>query len=220
MGCCYLLGGCFRVLCKQNSGAMYEVVRMFIQGEGPPIAGAQILQKLNSGAGGRSQGSDTKVRTEDVVQVFLLRTVIFALSGNPQTKKIAIKLEARFRVGNCDCGVINSEKKAAIKTMPLGITLPFGEPEDFDGMLVRILEVESPDAACVLVPIREALRRGRGVLDLVLTENCIGEIHVADDDGDVLKPEVVALRIHGNRASAGSDKLNELDRFVAKFHLY
>src|SRR5215472_6752380 len=110
MGCCYLLGGCFRVLRKQNSGAMHEIVCMFIEGEGPPIAGTQILQKLNSGAGGRSQGSDAKVRTEDVVQMFLLRAVILAFSSNPQTKKIAIELEAPFRVGNCDCSVIDAKK--------------------------------------------------------------------------------------------------------------
>src|SRR5215467_14587787 len=192
MGCCYLLGGCFRVLRNQNSGAMHEIVCMFIEGEGPSIAGTQILQKLNSGAGRRSQGGDAKVRPENVVQVLLLYAVILAFSGNLQTKKIAIELEAHVRVGNRDCGVINSKKEAATRSMPLGIALPLRKPKDFDGMLVRILEIESPDAACVLVPIRETLWRGRSVLDLVLTENCIGAIHVADDDGDVLKPEVVA----------------------------
>src|SRR5215472_3093584 len=208
MGCCYLLGGCFRVLRKQNSGAMHEIVCMFIEGEGPSIAGTQILQKLNSGAGGRSQGSDAKVRTEHVVQVFLLRTVIFALSGNPQTKKIAIKLEARVGVGNGDRGMVNPQEDAVARMVPLGITLPLGKPKDFNGMFVRILEIESPDAACVLVPIRETLWRGRSVLDLVLMENRIGAVHIADDDRNVLKPEVVALRIHGNGPSAGTKELS------------
>src|SRR5215469_9250735 len=89
---------------------MHEIVCMFIEREESPIAGTQILQKLNSGPGGRSQGGDTKVRTEHVVEMFLLRTVILAFSCNAQAKKIAIELEACARVGNRDCGVINSKK--------------------------------------------------------------------------------------------------------------
>ena len=154
VSCVYLLGGCFWVSRIQNGRAMYEIVCMFIERERPPITGTQILEKLNSGARGRTQRRDAKMCSEHVVQVLLLCAVILAFSGNPQTKKIAIELETRVRVGNCDCGVINSKKQAATRTMPLGIALPLGKPKDFDGMLVRVLEIESPDAACVLVPVR------------------------------------------------------------------
>src|SRR5215470_350757 len=138
---------------------MYEIVYVFIERDGAPIAGAQILQKLNSGAGGRSQGGDTKMRAEDVVQVFLFCPIVFAFARDAQTEKVAIELEARVGVGNGDCGMVNPQEDAITWAMPLGIALPLGKPKDFDRVLIRILEVEGLDATCVLVPIREALRR-------------------------------------------------------------
>src|SRR5215831_16388212 len=104
---------------------MYEVVCMFIEREGPLITGVQILQKLNSQACGRAQGGDAKVRTEHVVQMFLLCAVIVAFTGNSQTKKIAVEFEARVRIGDCDCSVIDVKKYLATKTMLFGIAFPF-----------------------------------------------------------------------------------------------
>src|SRR5215467_1664603 len=199
---------------------MYEIICMFIKWEGSPITGTQILQKLNSKAGGCSQGCDAKVRTEHIVQVLLLCAVILALTGNPQTEKISIELEACVGVGNGDRGMVNPQEDAVTRAMPLGIALPLRKPKDFNGMLVRVLEIESPDAACVLVPVREALRGRRGVFDLVLTEDRIGTVHVAYDDCNVLEPEVVAPRIHWNGPAAGSEELSELDRFLTKLHVH
>jgi len=100
--------------------------------------------------------------------------------------------------------------------MPLEIALSLGKPEGFDGMLVRVLEVEGLDA--ILVPIRKALRRGRSEFDLVLTEDRVGAVHVADNNGDVLKPKIIAARIHRNRPASRSEKLRQLNRLITEFH--
>ena len=85
-------------------------------------------------------------------------------------------------------------------------------------MLVRILEIERLDARGVFVPIRQSLRPGRSVLDAIFTQHLIRPVHVADDDGDVLKPKIVAARIGRDRAAARSKKLNEFDRLIAQPH--
>src|SRR5690242_326183 len=90
--------------------------------------------------------------------------------------------------------------------------------KDFNRMSVGVLEVEGFDAPRVLVPVGQPLRARGGVLDIVLSQNRVRSIHVADNDGEVLKPKVVAARIDGNGAATRSKKLHELDRFVAEAH--
>ena len=85
--------------------------------------------------------------------------------------------------------------------MPVRIALARREPEDLEEVAVRVLEVEGADAAGVRVPVRQPLRRGRGVLDPVLAEPRIGPVHVAHDDRHVLEPAVVAARVGRHRAA-------------------
>src|SRR5439155_22151971 len=87
-------------------------------------------------------------------------------------------------------------------------------------MFIRVLEIKRLDPAVIFVPIRQALRARGSMFDLVLPQNGVSAVHVADDDGDVLKPDVVAARVDRNRAPAGSEKLDEFDGFVAEFHAH
>src|SRR6266852_6028037 len=104
--------------------------------------------------------------------------------------------------------------------MPLGIAFTLGELQNLHGMFIGVFEVESFDAARVFVPIRQSLRTGGGVLDFILSQNRVGAVHVADDDGDVLKPHVVASGIYGNGAALGSQKLQKLDGFASQLQCY
>src|SRR5712692_4622383 len=104
--------------------------------------------------------------------------------------------------------------------MPFGIAFALGELENLDGVLIGVLKVESFDAARVFVPIRQPLRTGGGVLDFILSQNRVGVVHVADDDGDVLKPDVVALGINGNGTALGSQKLQKLNGFTSQLQGY
>src|SRR5713101_5403563 len=102
--------------------------------------------------------------------------------------------------------------------MPPGIAFTVGELQNFDGVLIGVFEVESFDATRIPVPIGQALRAGGGVLDFVLPQNRIGAVHIANDNGDVLEPNVIAPGIYGNRATLRSQKLQQLDGFAAELH--
>src|SRR5262249_11986186 len=95
---------------------------------------------------------------EDIVKVFLLWAVILAFSGNSQTEKIAVKLQASVRVRNSNRRVVDAQKKAVSRAMPLGIPPALRKPEDFHRMLIRVLKVEGSDAAGIFVPVGQPLR--------------------------------------------------------------
>lgn len=54
------------------------------------------------------------------------------------------------------------------------------------------------------------------MLDFVFAQPGVRPVHVRHDDGDVLKPAIVALRIHGHRAAARCDELHQLDPLIAQ----
>ena len=56
------------------------------------------------------------------------------------------------------------------------------------------------------------------MFDFVLAQPLIGLIHVGHDDGDVLKPAIVAAGVHRHRSSFGREILRELDRLASELH--
>src|SRR5713226_6547755 len=104
--------------------------------------------------------------------------------------------------------------------MPLGIALTIRELQNLHGVFIGVFEVESLDATRVFVPIRQPLRSRGGVLDFVLPQNRIGAVHIADDDRNMLKPDVIASGIYGNGPALRSQKLQQLDGFTSKLHRY
>ena len=114
--------------------------------------------------------------------------------------------------------MIDTEEESRARFVPLPCALVFGEFQNLHGMPVGILEIERLDTRGVFVPIRQSLRPGRSVLDAIFPQHPIGPVHVAHDDGNVLKPKIVAAGIIRNRAAARSKKLNEFDRLIAQFH--
>jgi hypothetical protein len=87
--------------------------------------------------------------------------------------------------------------------------------QDFEGMAVGVLKVEGADAGSILVPVRQPLRSGGGVLNVVLPQNLVGAIDVADDDRDVLEPAIVALRVG---FAFGRQVLGQFNRLTAEPH--
>src|SRR6516165_813506 len=103
--------------------------------------------------------------------------------------------------------MVDAEKDSVARAMPFGVASSYWKPQDFGGMFVWVLEVKGLNSTGIFVPVRQALRPRRSELDLVLPQDPIGAVHIADDDGDVLKPEIIAARIYGNRPASGSEKL-------------
>src|SRR5262245_39462094 len=147
------------------------------------------------------QSSDAQTRAENLVEMLLFDTVILAFPGNSQAKQVAVEREATVRVRNNNGGMVNSQEKLGSSGLPLRITFPGRKPDDFEHMVFRILEVKSPDAAGVRIPVRQRLRSGGDVLNLVLSQLLIRLVHVAHHDGDVLKPVIVAARVGRHRLS-------------------
>src|SRR5215469_12402614 len=102
--------------------------------------------------------------------------------------------------------------------MPFAVPFSFWKRQDFDGMFVWVLEVKRLNSPGIFVPVGQALRSRRSELDSVLEQNLIGAVHIADNNGDVLKPEIIAARIRGNRPASRSEKLRQLNRLITEFH--
>src|SRR5271165_3182375 len=99
--------------------------------------------------------------------------------------------------------------------MPLGIALVRRKFEYLHRMAIRVFEVKGFDASGVLVPVGKSLWAGGGVLHVVLPKDGIRTVHVTNDDGDVLKPQIVAARIHRDGSPPWSEKLREFDGLIA-----
>src|ERR1043166_3283691 len=96
--------------------------------------------------------------------------------------------------------MIDAQKKTVF-LLPLLIALAFRKLKNLEPVLVGIAEVKSFDATGVLVPIRQPLWTGGSMFDFVLAQPGVGPVHVAGDDGNVLKPAIVAARINWNWTS-------------------
>src|SRR5215510_7091611 len=103
------------------------------------------------------------MRSEYVVQVLLLVTVVFTFTGNVQSQEIAIELDAGIRIAHDNRRVIDPQEEFVRGLVPLGQSLVRRELQDFHRMSVWVLEVERRDSRCILVPIGESLRSRRSV---------------------------------------------------------
>ena len=83
-------------------------------------------------------------------------------------------------------------QKESVGRVPLGLALVGRKLEDLECVSVGVLEVEGAEAGGILVLIRQPLRTGGDVLNMVLSQHLIGAIDIADDDGNVLEPAIVA----------------------------
>src|SRR6266849_412378 len=160
------------------------------------------------------------MRPQDVVQMFLLGAIVLAFSGDAHSQEIAVEPEAGIGIPYHDGSVIDAHRELIGRTVPFLQTLVGRKLQYFDGMSVRILEIERRDAGSILVPVGKALRPGGGVRDLVLPQQTVGLVHVADDDGNMLEPAVVAARINRDRPPFRGEVFGEFDGFISQPHSY
>src|SRR5215475_10639661 len=91
--------------------------------------------------------------------------------------------------------MIDPQKETAVGLLPSRVTFARRKIDELEIVAVRILKVESLDAGCRLVPIRNPLRAGGGVLYFVSAQLLVGFVHIAHDDSDMLEPLIVAARV-------------------------
>src|SRR5215813_14876156 len=195
---------------------MGQVVGMQISGNGPSVAWGEIVEQLNCGTGCSPQRSNAQMRAEHIIKVLLLRSVILTFAGNPHSQLITVKPKARVSVVYDNRRVVNSQTEIVAGAMPFGQSLTFRKGENFQKVIIGITEVESFNAGGIAVPCRQRLWTAAGMLHAVLTQPGIGRIHIARNDGDVLKPAIVAARIGGHRSAFRRQKFGEFDLFLAQ----
>src|SRR5262249_42736327 len=144
--------------------------------------------------------------------------VIFTLTRDFQTQGISIKLQTLRRVPDDNRRVIDTQKQRTYGMLPFRIAFAFGELQNLQVMAIRIPEVKSLDTASILVPLRQALRTGRRMLNLVLAEQAVSLLHVTYDDGNVLEPAIIAARIDWKRPAAWRKIFRQLQEFLTQFH--
>src|SRR6516165_3692867 len=118
----------------------------------PPIARRKILEKLDAWACRRSQCRDSQMRSEDVIQMLLLRTPVLAFSSNREAEDVAPEVQTCVGVGDHDGRVVDAEKESALG-LPPWLPLARRKLEDFQGVAIRVLEVEGTNPARRWVPI-------------------------------------------------------------------
>ena len=139
-------------------------------------------------------------------------------SDAPRTRKpsaVAPEREALLRVVDDDGRVIDAEEQRLVR-LPAGVAFARGKFQDLKKVAVRVAKVEGRDTAGVRVPIGQDLGPHGRVLDPVIPQMLISCVHLADDDGDVLEPEIVASGVGRVGAAFGGQEVDQLDFFLAQ----
>ena len=178
-----------------------QIVRPGIPWTRTAIPRREVFQKLDSQSRRSMHAGDAKVRTEDLVEVLLLSAKIFALADLVKTEKVAIKSKARVCARDGDRGVIYSKEKLVPFPLPARIAFAWREANHFEVVLIRIAKIERPNARCAQVPIGQPLWIGGYKLNFECAQFIECHVHVAHHDCDVLKPQIIAPRVFGNRLS-------------------
>src|SRR6516225_1814887 len=88
-----------------------QVIGSRVFGDVAAIARHEVLQQLDAGTVRRTKTGDAQVRAEDVVQVLLFLSVVFACAGDVDAELVAIEGEARVSVADCDRSMVDAEEQ-------------------------------------------------------------------------------------------------------------
>src|SRR5215475_2033113 len=114
--------------------------------------------------------------------------------------------------------MIDPQEETTVGLLPFRVTFVRWKIDELQIVAVRILEIESLNAGCGLVPIGNPLRAGGGVLYFVGAQLLVGLVHIAHDDSDMLEPLIVAARVRGDRSASRREIFAELDQLIAQSH--
>lgn len=166
-----------------------------------------------------SQTGHARAGSREAVEVLLLDPHVQRAAGDGHAQQIAIKLDAALRAPHGHGRVIDAEKQICTGLFPDRVALAFRKPEQFQVMPVRIAELDGFDAGGGRIRNRNRLRPRRNLPDMVAAQAHPGRVHVPHDDGDVLEPQVIAIRRHGNQPDVRRrEELDELQRLLAELH--
>src|SRR6266540_597965 len=158
------------------------------------------------------------MRAENLIQMFLLGSEIFAFARLAQPKQITIKMQARFRIRDSHRGVIDTEEKFVRLFLPTRIAFARRKIDDLEIVLVGITKIKCFDSSGDGERCRQRLGPGRDKLHLERAQFFKCLVHVAHDNRDMLKRKIVAARIHWNRPPTRCEILGKIDKFISELH--
>src|SRR5438093_3100078 len=209
----------FRLLHHQRYLPVDEVVRAHIRRHGSAGGGQLILQKLDSGwaiEGLQSGHADSG--PAQAVQMLLFVTHVETIASDLQPEQVTVELEAVIGAADRHGRVVNAHEEIDTPPVPMSIALALGKPQQLKVMPVRIAKLQGPDS-CRRVRLRDRLRPWRDQAYMVFSQMLPRRIHVADDDSEVLEPEIVAVGRHGDRPDIRRcQELEQLESRVAELH--
>ena len=158
------------------------------------------------------------MRSENLVQMLLFSSEIFAFARFTQSEQVAIKFQTSVGVRNPNRSVIDAEKQSVGLLLPARIAFARRKINDLQVVLVGIAKIERLNPGSGFDRRRQRLRTSRDELHFQRPQFFKCLIHVAHDDSDVLKPKIVAARICGNRPAGRSQILRQIEIFIPELH--
>ncbi len=104
--------------------------------------------------------------------------------------------------------MVDPEEQCTVASLPPCRALAGRELQYLQRIAFRVMKIKGTDPSGIGIPVGQALRAARHRFDLKLPQPCVGPIHIADDDGDVLEPAIVAVRIERNGPATRTEKLH------------
>src|SRR5436190_5342584 len=134
--------------------------------------------------------------------MFLLRPKIFALTRFAQPKHVTIKSQTRLRIRDSNRSMIDAEEEVIGLFLPTRIAFARRKIDDLEIVLVGITKIKCFDSSGGGERCRQRLGPGRDELHFESAQFFERLVHIAHYNRDVLKPKIVAARIHWNRSPA------------------
>src|SRR6266576_891760 len=150
--------------------------------------------------------------------MFLLRPKIFAFTRFAQPKHVTIKSQTRLRIRDSNRSMIDTEEEVIGPLLPTRIAFARRKIDDLEIVLVGITKIKCFDSSGGGERCRQRLGTSRNKLHFESAQFFERLVHVADDNLDVLKPKIVAARIHWNRPPARCQILGKIEILVPKLH--
>src|SRR6516225_11642362 len=116
--------------------------------------------------------------------------------------------------------MVESKEQLAGRPLPCRVALADWEVNQFQIVTFRVAELDRLDAGRPTVGFRDRDWVRGNLLDVVLLQDLVRGIHVADDDGHMLEPLVIAVRRHRDwPAGRRRDVLRELNHLLTQFQM-
>ena len=162
--------------------------------------GRPIREQFQSrpGDAGGTKAGHAHVRGAEPIQARLCWSRVHGLLRNAQPQR-SIEGEASAAGAHRQSGMVDAEeglvgRRCARSLLPLGISMTRRKPQELQRMAVGVTKLERPHAAARCRQSFRALGADRPP-SRARPKPGVGRVHVAYDDGEMLKPQVVAAAV-------------------------